>query len=341
LPEKIDMDRIAAGSATDRRDLFGESASRLGMNPAIVEKDFWVCWILKHLFAEPALKEQMVFKGGTSLSKVFGLIERFSEDIDLILDWRLLGYGTAEGNDPNQPIQSKDKAEPLQPGDERQGRGVHSLHAAWSTEPAFRADPRHCRQPRRMLTRTRSMCDTLRHSLPLTSAPKFGWRLDRSRPGFHPAPGRFSPYAATSFPKAFAETDCAVVAIDAERTFWEKATILHQEAHRPGTIPARYSRHYYDLYKLAEGPVKATALSDHALLRLRGRVQRAVLLFLLGALRSWLGQVHSGLSPPESQQPALERDYRAMRDMFYREPPEFADVLRALQALEGEINSIQ
>ena len=101
------MDRIAAGSATDRRDLFGESASRLGMNPAIVEKDFWVCWILKHLFAEPAPKEQMVFKGGTSLSKVFGLIERFSEDIDLILDWRLLGYGTAEGNDPNQPFRQR------------------------------------------------------------------------------------------------------------------------------------------------------------------------------------------------------------------------------------------
>ena len=85
------MDKIATGAATDRRDLFGESASRLGMNPAIVEKDFWVCWILKHLFAEPALKGQMVFKGGTSLSKVFGLIDRFSEDIDLILDWRLLG----------------------------------------------------------------------------------------------------------------------------------------------------------------------------------------------------------------------------------------------------------
>jgi predicted nucleotidyltransferase component of viral defense system len=44
------------------------------MNPAIVEKDFWVCWILKLLFAEPALKNQMVFKGGTSLSKVFGLM---------------------------------------------------------------------------------------------------------------------------------------------------------------------------------------------------------------------------------------------------------------------------
>jgi predicted nucleotidyltransferase component of viral defense system len=75
------MDKIAAGPASDRRDLFQESASRLGMNPAIVEKDFWVCWILKLLFAEPALKNQMVFKGGTSLSKVFGLIDRFSEDM--------------------------------------------------------------------------------------------------------------------------------------------------------------------------------------------------------------------------------------------------------------------
>jgi predicted nucleotidyltransferase component of viral defense system len=80
------MDKIAIGSAADRRDLFRESASRLGINLAIVEKDFWVCWILKRLFAEPALKDQMVFKGGTSLSKVYGLIDRFSEDIDLILD---------------------------------------------------------------------------------------------------------------------------------------------------------------------------------------------------------------------------------------------------------------
>jgi hypothetical protein len=86
------MDRIATGPPTDRRDLFSETASQLGMNPAIVEKDFWVCWILKHLFSEPGLKGQMVFKGGTSLSKVFGLIDRFSEDIYLILDWRLLGY---------------------------------------------------------------------------------------------------------------------------------------------------------------------------------------------------------------------------------------------------------
>jgi predicted nucleotidyltransferase component of viral defense system len=101
------MDKIAAGPASDSRDLFRESASRLGMNPAIVEKDFWVCWILKLLFAEPALKNQIVFKGGTSLSKVFGLIDRFSEDIDLVLDWRLLGYDQEGANDPYQATSSK------------------------------------------------------------------------------------------------------------------------------------------------------------------------------------------------------------------------------------------
>jgi predicted nucleotidyltransferase component of viral defense system len=101
------MDRIADGSSANRRDLFRESASRLGMNPAIVEKDFWVCWILKLMFKEPALKNQMVFKGGTSLSKVFGLIDRFSEDIDLVLDWRLLGYEQAGKSDPYKATQSK------------------------------------------------------------------------------------------------------------------------------------------------------------------------------------------------------------------------------------------
>ncbi|MDA3814346.1 MAG: nucleotidyl transferase AbiEii/AbiGii toxin family protein [Candidatus Cloacimonetes bacterium] len=54
---------------------------------AIVEKDFWVVWTLDKLFSEEKLSKILMFKGGTSLSKIFGLIERFSEDIDLILNW--------------------------------------------------------------------------------------------------------------------------------------------------------------------------------------------------------------------------------------------------------------
>ena len=84
------MESVALLSAAQRAELFKETAARKGMTPAIVEKDFWVCWTLGRLFAHPELSPLLMFKGGTSLSKVFNLIERFSEDIDLILDWRVV-----------------------------------------------------------------------------------------------------------------------------------------------------------------------------------------------------------------------------------------------------------
>jgi len=102
------MDKVALLTAAERSELFRESAARRGMSPAVIEKDFWVCWVLKQLFAEPSFNERIVFKGGTSLSKVFGLIDRFSEDIDLVLDWRLLGYGAGMEH-PRQELDSLTK----------------------------------------------------------------------------------------------------------------------------------------------------------------------------------------------------------------------------------------
>ena len=90
------MKRIARLPDEDRRDLFRNTADKMGLNDAIVEKDFWVCFALDYLFRRSPWREHITFKGGTSLSKAFNLISRFSEDIDLILDWRLLGYGKDE-----------------------------------------------------------------------------------------------------------------------------------------------------------------------------------------------------------------------------------------------------
>jgi hypothetical protein len=102
------MDRLARTSARDRSDLFTEAAAKLGIRPTIVEKDFWVCFTLNLLFTKSRYRDSLVFKGGTSLSKVYGLIERFSEDIDLVLDWKLIGFG--EGlRDPMQAFESKTK----------------------------------------------------------------------------------------------------------------------------------------------------------------------------------------------------------------------------------------
>ena len=90
------MRNAARLSAQDRSDLFRNTADKMGLSDAIVEKDFWVCFTLDYLFHRSLWKEAITFKGGTSLSKCFDLIHRFSEDIDLILDWRLVGCGKDE-----------------------------------------------------------------------------------------------------------------------------------------------------------------------------------------------------------------------------------------------------
>jgi len=80
------MDKVARLNGQQRAELFQETAAVKGMTPAVVEKDFWVSWILGRLYQDDDLTRQLMFKGGTSLSKVYDLIERFSEDIDLILE---------------------------------------------------------------------------------------------------------------------------------------------------------------------------------------------------------------------------------------------------------------
>ena len=91
----------------DRMDLFRNTANKMGLNDAIVEKDFWVCYTLDFLFHRTPWFDHFSFKGGTSLSKAYHLISRFSEDIDLIMDWRLIGYG----KDEPWKVRSKSKQE--------------------------------------------------------------------------------------------------------------------------------------------------------------------------------------------------------------------------------------
>lgn len=75
-------------TSEEKKEVFQSVSYSMGMRPDIIEKDFWVCFMLNHLFHDCKYKDAFVFKGGTSLSKAYHLIERFSEDIDLILDWR-------------------------------------------------------------------------------------------------------------------------------------------------------------------------------------------------------------------------------------------------------------
>ena len=87
------MDGVVRMSAEERRLVCVQAEERLGLQAASIEKDFWVCWTLRELARLPELGEHLTFKGGTSLSKAWKLIDRFSEDIDLVVDRETLGFG--------------------------------------------------------------------------------------------------------------------------------------------------------------------------------------------------------------------------------------------------------
>lgn len=253
------MDKVARLSQAERSELFTETAARKGMTPAIAEKDFWVTWTLDKLFAHSELSRILMFKGGTSLSKVFGLIERFSEDIDLILDWNLVA-----GEDPEADRSKAKQAKLNKEINERgqtyiAGELLETVSGVLSPVCTCELDGE---DPNTLNVRyPAALSDTyLRPKVRLEIGPLASWLPFDDY--------TIRSYAAEVFPDLFERTDCSVKAIKAERTFWEKATILHHEAHRPegNAQPPRNSRHYYDLAKMADSPVKDTALADIGLL---------------------------------------------------------------------------
>ena len=101
------MDGFAQLPVQEQEEIFNETAGRMSVDVLIVEKDFWVCWTLQTLFALPADQSPMVFKGGTSLSKGYNLIDRFSEDIDVVT---VAEFFIAHDSHRKLPKQSKSRA---------------------------------------------------------------------------------------------------------------------------------------------------------------------------------------------------------------------------------------
>jgi len=323
------MDKVAKLPEQDRRDLFSETAAQKGSTPAVVEKDFWVTWVLKQLFEDEKLSSLLMFKGGTSLSKVYRLIERFSEDIDLILDWRVLS-----GEDPLAE-RSKSKQDKLNKAinEEAQayigGKLLESITRVLGGVCGCEADT----DPFVIkVNYPAAFSDTyLRPEVRLEIGPLASWLPYEQR--------SISCYAAEAFPEVFEQPQCDVVVIKAERTFWEKATILHHEANRPegNEQPPRYSRHYYDLAKMAQSAVKDVALADPELLA--SVVEFKQKFYPRGWARYDLAVPGTLRLVPDGHVLATVRaDYAAMANMIFGDIPDLDELLVVLQQLEDEIN---
>ena len=338
------MDTWAKATPKDREALFNQTASIKGIAPEIVEKDFWVCWILYWIFHLQGLP-RLIFKGGTSLSKVFGIISRFSEDVDLVINRHQLGFNDA--NDPanQQGTKLRDRtieklkssyrdviAEDFVPGLQAEIRSIIG-ESGWTLEidpNAPDGDTVDFKYP-----------EGIPHSL----AKGYIMRAVRLELGCRGdqvpcEEAKVTSYAAEAFPDQFQVRDANVNAISPERTFWEKATILHREYYRAEVgkpVSERIFRHYHDVVVISKHQRGLSALKDLALLE--QVVAHKQHFFREGAAHYELAEKGTlRLAPNRELEGALRRDYEKMREMYFGQEPDFDAVMNDIRELEEAFN---
>ena len=332
--------------AQDRRDVFQAAAARLDTLPGYVEKDFWVCLVLDALFNRRSEGHpRMLFKGGTSLSKAFGLIKRFSEDIDLVVFRDGLGF---EGTrDPTAASRLSNK---------KRASLFKDLGAA--CREYVRGDLRTALAGR--IGEISAGCQIV------LEGDVDGQALFIEYPTLFPSGGVayvsprvkieagarsaldpsqdcvVTPYIADELPDwSFASGGIRVIA--PERTYWEKLLILHgvhcgyRDAGRLPADKDRISRHYYDVAVITATEVGRSALADFGLLE---AVRNHNLVAFRQAWKRFEEAVPGGvrLVPHEGLRAVIERDYRAMQGMILGEGPDFGWVTDQLRDAEAAIN---
>jgi hypothetical protein len=292
------------------------------------------------------LAKELVFKGGTSLSKVFAVINRFSEDIDLSVSPAFLGVSEESVEQAGSRNQRTERMNQLEqayiervrekfvPELERVARESLGEREGAGTWMEFQVDAA-THSPVVLFHYPTSESTGFAY---LTRFVKmeFGSLTDQRPVGTH----AIKPWLAEEFPQLLADFRCDLVALELERTFWEKATILHMEYHRDRAKPIRdrFSRHYSDMAALARHAVAEPALACQ---ELRQRVADWKSRFFPATWARYdLAKPGTfRLAPPEFRVAELKKDYLAMREMFVTAPPSFEEVLESVRRLELKINS--
>lgn len=313
-------------------------SNQLNLTEAFIEKDLWVTFMLKVIFELSEYSDLFKFKGGTSLSKGFNVINRFSEDIDLILNSDALGYSQSNIYSNRSKNQQNKLNETLDHLTEKWIQDTYIPHLREITQDygisnlQFSQDDNdkqtiivsypHNHENRYMLTDIRLEIGTLAARTPskhvnITSYLSYASGME----------------SQILLPNANVDT------VAPYRTFWEKATILHSVA-SSNKVPPRYSRHYYDLYQMAHNnSIKQIAFENYSLLA-------DVVTFKEKFYPSKKSHYESAtlteikLVPSDKLIPLLEKDFSEMQDMMLMEPPSFDQIINYLNELEQEIHDI-
>lgn len=246
------MINIIKLSDSDRNNIFEYVTSQSGINPKIIEKDFWVTVILKILFVELKELHPFMFKGGTSLSKCYNLIDRFSEDIDISLNMENLGYSIIDFN--NQSSNSK------------KNKFIHDLQNTGKEfikneiKPALEKLLNKYEITGYKLEIDSNDQEVINFIYPTINASddeyikpsvkiEFGTKATHSPTNDMDIKPILSEYLSDRIPSL--NNTIKIKTLDPERTFWEKVTYIHSLNNGgPDKIRAGLSRHLYDIYQL-------------------------------------------------------------------------------------------
>lgn len=337
-------------SDEDRLGLFTEAARRLGIAEQNVEKDFWVCWILDVLFhGLPVDGPRLLFKGGTSLSKAFGLINRFSEDIDITVFRGDLGQPS-----PLEELESL--------SGKKRGARLEAIKGACqgyihdTLRPQLEAVIEQTIRAAGLPSEAASAADDVapdhqtlifRYPSVMTMQDEYVTPSVRIESGARSAldphvAATVTPYIASDVP-GLNFTVPNIRTIDPKRTFWDKVLILHGirrwfenrgELRQDGQ---RVTRHYYDVHSLVNNEVGTAAVADRAL---AADCRRHTLIFF-GRPDMDLASAVQGTFALVPTSPMLKRmqdDYARMAGMIIGQIPPFEDVIASIADLEQRLN---
>ena len=332
------MNRFLKLSGEEKREVFQAVSLSMGLRPDIVEKDFWVCFMLHHLFHDCKYKDAFVFKGGTSLSKAYHVIERFSEDIDIILDWRKI-VSTEE--DP-----WNDRSKTKQDQYNKLVNARAAVFYASDLVPCLNSELEEILGSGQWVAVDENdemvinfyypqlfEVEYLRDKVRLEIGPLAEWLPSHVTD--------IQSFVSEKYPQLFDRKVTGILTIDVERTFWEKLTILHKMANFPANkkLPPRYARHLYDVYCMTNSPVKEQAFARKELLE-KDVIFKQKFYYAKSAYYETATLKEISLIPADHIMDAVKQDYAAMKNMIYGDYPGFETIIEQLKELEMEVHNL-
>lgn len=330
------MENFIKLSNNDKINIFNQTSERSGLPSSAIEKDWWVTLSLNIIFSL-SYSNQIVFKGGTSLSKAWNLIERFSEDIDLVIDRKHLGF---EGELSKTQVKKLRKASFSFIGNtfytdinnELIKLGVQDYELVVQETKNTDTDPLIIELHYKSLTekseylKPRVLIEVGARSLMEPVDNKSILSILSSE--FNKLP--------------FAEKEITIPVVSPKRTFLEKIFLLHEEFQKETKFirVERMSRHLYDLEKLMDTTHGKEALKDVELYKMIVEHRKK-----FNAIRGIDYANHMtkliNIVPPEETIKNWEKDYKTMQEsMFYGSTLSFSKLMERIAELNTRIKQM-